>query len=118
MRVAGPAALVVAKAIKIQERVDADRRDRLSSKDAGDLLRLLRNVPADEVGRSLRGLTTERAELAPVVSDAVDWLGHQLDDRSPLSLLAIDDRAGVESSVQVTAAVRGLVGRMLEAYRA
>lgn len=51
VRVAGTAALVIAKAIKIQERVEADRRDRLSAKDAGDLLRLMRNAPADSTGR-------------------------------------------------------------------
>ncbi|MBO0981614.1 GSU2403 family nucleotidyltransferase fold protein [Microbacterium sp. SD291] len=117
VRVAGPAALVVAKAIKIQERVDADRRDRLSSKDAGDLLRLLRNVSAESIGRSLRDLTSQRAEILPIVTAALDWLDGQLAEGSPLSQLAIDDRAGVEDPTQVSVAMRTLTGRLLVAYR-
>jgi hypothetical protein len=117
VRVAGPAALVVAKSIKIQERVEDDRRDRLSSKDAGDLLRLLRNIPADDIGRSLRSLVTAHPSLLPVTTAAVDWLSAQLRDQSPLTRLAIDDRADVEDAAQVATAVRGLVGRMLDAYR-
>jgi len=117
-RVAGPAALLIAKAIKIQERVDADRRDRLSSKDAGDLLRLLRNISAESIGRSLQDLTSQRPEILPIVTAALDWLDGQLTESSPLSKLAIDDRAGVEDPAQVSVAMRTLTGRMLGAYRA
>lgn len=117
VRVAGPAALAIAKSIKIQERVQDNRRDRLSSKDAGDLLRLLRNVPADGVGRSLRDLVTAHPGLLPVTTAAVDWLSTQIREQSPLTRLAIDDRADVEDAAQVAAAVRTLVGRMLDAYR-
>ncbi|MEU9663468.1 hypothetical protein [Streptomyces chartreusis] len=51
--VAGPAALLVAKAIKLDERIrDAEKRpDRLNDKDAGDVYRIMTTVPADEVAR-------------------------------------------------------------------
>lgn len=77
MRVAGPASLVVAKAIKIQERVADRRADRVSSKDAGDLLRLLRNVAADTIGARLRVLTRDHAQAAPIVEAAIQWLDEQ-----------------------------------------
>ncbi|MEU7213930.1 hypothetical protein AB0B06_36765 [Streptomyces sp. NPDC044989] len=52
--VAGPTALLVAKAIKLDERIrDAEKRpDRLSSKDAGDIYRIMMTVPANEVARA------------------------------------------------------------------
>lgn len=117
VRVAGPAALVIAKAIKIQERVEGAREDRVTSKDAGDLLRLLRNVPAESIGASLGELEAMHPVVQPVVSAAVDWLDGQLTGRSPLIDLAVEDRTGIEAPAQVTAAVRQLARRMLDAYR-
>jgi len=72
VRVAGPGALLVAKTIKIGERVDQPGRSR--DKDALDLLRLLRAVRTQELVRRLEQLlgdptsenTTRRAlELFP-----------------------------------------------------
>jgi hypothetical protein len=56
--VAGPAALLVAKAIKIDERIrDARKRpDRLNNKDAGDVYRIMSTVPADEVAQTFGSL--------------------------------------------------------------
>jgi hypothetical protein len=42
LRVAGPAALLVAKAYKLADRLAGDRRDRVIAKDAVDAYRLLR----------------------------------------------------------------------------
>lgn len=117
VRVAGPAALVIAKSIKIQERAEGNREDRVTSKDAGDLLRLLRNVPAESIGASLRDLEATHRVVQPVVSAAVDWLDGQLTGRSPLIDLAVADRSGIEAPAQVTAAMRQLTRRMLDAYR-
>ncbi|MGW6360929.1 hypothetical protein ACWFR5_38615 [Streptomyces sp. NPDC055092] len=52
--VAGPAALLVAKSIKLDERIrDAAKRpDRLSNKDAGDVYRIMTTVPAPDVARA------------------------------------------------------------------
>ncbi|MFD6279027.1 hypothetical protein ACFWFI_26195 [Streptomyces sp. NPDC060209] len=57
--VAGPAALLVAKAYKLHERIiDAEkgRTSRLSAKDAGDVYRIMSNVPARQVGASFETL--------------------------------------------------------------
>jgi hypothetical protein len=69
--VAGPAALLVAKLHKIAERVD--RPDRLSNKDALDVLRLLRATPTEELASSL---TTLRADplAGPTTNVAMDLL--------------------------------------------
>ena len=53
VRVAGSAALLVAKVHKIADRTDTDR---LSDKDALDVLRLLRGTPTDELVRRYRSL--------------------------------------------------------------
>ncbi|WP_331719966.1 hypothetical protein [Streptomyces sp. NBC_00147] len=59
--VAGPAALLVAKAIKLDERIrGADKRpDRLSNKDAGDVYRIMTTVPADDVRRVFASLSDD-----------------------------------------------------------
>lgn len=51
VNVAGPAALLVAKAFKISDRLnDFDRRpDRLTDKDAGDVLRIMMTTPVRQV---------------------------------------------------------------------
>lgn len=55
--VAGPAALLVSKVIKISER--ADRPSRRSDKDALDVLRLLRAVPTAGIRRRMERLLTD-----------------------------------------------------------
>jgi len=69
--VAGPAALLVAKLHKIAER--ADHPDRLSDKDALDVLRLLRATPTEELARSLATLRSDPL-AGPTTNAAVDLL--------------------------------------------
>ena len=70
VHVAGPAALLVAKAIKISERVDGSR---LVDKDALDALRLLQAIPTAELATTISSLATH--EIAgPVTQDAVALL--------------------------------------------
>ncbi|MEV7228471.1 hypothetical protein AB0M79_15810 [Polymorphospora sp. NPDC051019] len=60
--VAGTAALLVAKAHKLHERltaVDARRLDRVKPKDASDVIRLMQSDPADHVGARLRTLAND-----------------------------------------------------------
>jgi hypothetical protein len=57
LRVAGPAALIVAKAHKILDRVDSN--DRLNDKDALDVYRLLRAVQTAELASRLTTLLTD-----------------------------------------------------------
>lgn len=48
IRVAGPAALLIAKAYKIHDRVAAPERDRLVDKDASDVIRLMMATDPDD----------------------------------------------------------------------
>ncbi|KES03424.1 hypothetical protein BU52_30775 [Streptomyces toyocaensis] len=59
--VAGPAALLVAKAIKIDERIKdaAKRPDRLSNKDAGDVYRIMTTALADDLAQRFAELSTD-----------------------------------------------------------
>lgn len=73
--VAGTAAMLVAKAHKLHDRVREGKAKphRLSRKDAGDVLRLMRADPAGDVGRRLAELADD--EMAgPSVRDGVQRL--------------------------------------------
>ncbi|MFJ4633603.1 hypothetical protein [Streptomyces sp. NPDC088847] len=61
--VAGPAALFIAKAYKLDDRISQaekqERNDRLSNKDAGDVYRIMTVVEAEEVAQTLRTLRND-----------------------------------------------------------
>jgi hypothetical protein len=65
-RVAGPAALLIAKAYKIHERAAQPGQSRLLNKDAGDVVRLMMAVDPEEVTQRLEVLaaTPRTAEVA------------------------------------------------------
>lgn len=86
--VAGPAALVVAKLIKIGERFDA--QDRVRDKDALDLFRLLQTVPTAQLATGLV-LQGEDATASDVTSDALVVLNH---------LFTTADGAGIEMTIR------------------
>jgi len=56
VRVAGPAALLVAKVHKIVDRVESGREDRLDDKDASDVLRLMQLFPPEHIAPVIKGL--------------------------------------------------------------
>ena len=68
LRVAGPAALLVAKAVKLGERLAQEdaRPDRVSAKDALDAFRLLQTASAEELvaGFSLHATVAEASEAS------------------------------------------------------
>ena len=66
VRVAGPAALLVAKVHKISERIENERRRK--DKDALDVLRILRAIGTAELRDGLRRL--QEAEVSARVADA------------------------------------------------
>jgi hypothetical protein len=69
-RVAGPAALMVAKLVKIDDRRETGRGN---DKDALDIVRLLRGVPTAELAERMRRL--EASQISSAVADrAVDLL--------------------------------------------
>lgn len=73
VRVAGPAALVVAKVYKLRDRLAEGKVDRIADKDAADVYRLMLSVPVgDFLLRLDRLLADETA--APVSREAVDLM--------------------------------------------
>jgi len=71
VRVAGPAALLVAKTHKINDRVRSGREDRLDDKDASDVVRLMQRCPSDRVGTVLGGLLQHPIAGAPTTEALV-----------------------------------------------
>ncbi|HEY5815440.1 MAG TPA: hypothetical protein VIS95_03770 [Solirubrobacterales bacterium] len=71
VRVAGPAALLVAKTHKIHDRVESAREDRLDDKDASDVLRLMQTCPPERVAATLRVLAAHPIAGGPTTT-AID----------------------------------------------
>jgi hypothetical protein len=71
VKVAGPAALLVAKTHKITDRVRSGREDRLVDKDASDILRLMQTVPAERIFLTLSGLRSHPIAGPPTI-EALD----------------------------------------------
>jgi len=71
--VAGPAALLVAKAYKLHDRLAATRADRLKDKDAADVLRLMQTTDPGKVGTTMKQLVAD--EMAgEVTATALEYL--------------------------------------------
>lgn len=56
-QVAGPAALLVAKAHKLHDRVESGKTDRLDDKDAADVVRIMQTTTAEEAGTTFMALS-------------------------------------------------------------
>lgn len=74
VEVAGAAALLVAKAHKLHDRLERDRIDRLVDKDAADVVRLMQSARVAEVAATMRVLMTDERAGA-VTASALDHLG-------------------------------------------
>jgi hypothetical protein len=74
VRVAGIAALLVAKAHKLNDRVESNRSDRLVDKDASDVVRLMQASSAETVAKTLAGLSKHPTAGPPTVL-AIQHLG-------------------------------------------
>jgi hypothetical protein len=73
VRVAGPAALVVAKVYKLRDRLVQGNADRIADKDAADVYRLMLTVPVSEILLRLRPMLADET-AGPVCRDAVDLM--------------------------------------------
>ena len=73
VEVAGVAALLVAKAHKIHDRVATGRVDRLSDKDAADVYRIMQTASPPEVVATLRALLVDPL-AGGVTEQALDYL--------------------------------------------
>lgn len=69
--VAGVAALLVSKVIKLQDRIDGGRPHRMNDKDAGDVLRLIRATPVTRMASQLRCLRDDPT-AGSVTREALD----------------------------------------------
>jgi hypothetical protein len=97
LKVAGPAALLVAKAIKVEERLaDADggKSIRLKEKDALDMFRLLQAIETEDLVHGIRRHFSDdqAGEVTMRGLRAIETYG--VDPRSPLPALAARAAAG------------------------
>lgn len=113
IRIAGPAALTVAKLVKLRERLGG-RPDRVLTKDAADVLRLMRHCDARAIGARIRRFPSEDSSCRKAVMDALDVL-RDSQTMSQLSMLAAGDLTDYEPRAQVATAFTTLAGRLLAA---
>ncbi len=73
VEVAGVAALIVAKAYKIRDRLDTGRTDRLSDKDAADIYRIMQTSRPAAVAETMRTLVDDPMS-AEVTVEALDLM--------------------------------------------
>lgn len=111
--VAGPAALLVAKLHKIDERQDT--ADRLGDKDALDVFRLLRAIPTEVLASRWRLLLADPISKAPADS-SVDKLAELFGTRSALGTqMVVRATAPLEDPDVVTASSIALAEDLLRA---
>ncbi|MDR1431528.1 MAG: hypothetical protein LBI99_05355, partial [Propionibacteriaceae bacterium] len=100
LRVANPAALIVAKTIKIAEREGDARRqpERLKAKDALDAFRLLQAIETDALAAGFRSHQAE-PEAARVSANAVEFLATEGTSRDGLMPRLATDAAFGDQTV-------------------
>ena len=97
-KVAGSAALFVAKAHKLHDRVASRRADRLDDKDAADVVRLMQTTNPDEVAITFIGLGDDEVAGIP----------------SKNALIYIEELFGRRGSTGIEMAARALRAAMPE----
>jgi len=107
--VAGPGALLVAKLIKISERLATPSR--LENKDALDVYRLLRDIPLAELATRLKRLR-EADVSAAVTADALGQLFAVPDGRGVR--MAVEATRGLEDAAGITVSCVALASDLLE----
>jgi len=120
IQVAGPAALLVAKAHKLGDRIaerEAGKKDRTQPKDAHDAFRLLKAVPPDAVPVGLELLLANDVS-ATVTQTAIELLRHHAaTPEAELCVLAGRAEEGVGDPALVSAQVHALIADALEGFR-
>lgn len=112
VEVAGLAAMLVAKAHKISDRLKDNKTDRLSDKDAADVYRVMQIASPRQLGDTLRRLRDDPM-AGPVTAEAIDLLRDQFGVRNGPAIamaqrslaLAIDPDQISAVSVALTAAI-------------
>lgn len=114
VNVAGAAALLVAKAYKISERVaSADARpDRLTNKDAGDVYRIMASVPVREVAASFATLIQD-PRVGATAMEGLQHLRNLFGGRAtPGVNLAVEAHAGDIPEDTVRAVAPAYIARL------
>lgn len=73
VRVAGPAALMVAKMHKLHDRIAEGHADRIADKDAADVYRMMQALAVDRFVAQLRSLLADATAERPTTA-ALDYL--------------------------------------------
>ena len=73
VRVAGPAALIIAKMYKLPDRLAEGKPDRLADKDAADVYRIMQTISVERCWRGSGPLLAD-PRPGPPSADAVDLL--------------------------------------------
>ena len=114
IRVAGSAALLVAKLHKIQDRAGTTRS---IDKDALDVLRLLRGTATDDLAGRMQRLLADR-NAAPATEVALDLLKSQFASRAGEGIMmAIRAVGGLENSAEIAASCELLASDLLGELR-
>lgn len=112
---AGPAALLVAKLLKIVDRAGAPSR--LEDKDALDVLRLLRATTTEDLASRPRRLGEEEVSR-PVTEQALRLLAELFArPEADGSQMAARATSGLEDAATITASCAALASELLEAVR-
>lgn len=116
LRVAGPAALLVSKVVKIQERLD--QPGRLKPKDGLDVLRLLRTADLGWLSARLRVLAADDM-AGEITRKAIDALrSHGMRRDGVVATLAARAVTGLEDPVTVNESTVILIEDLVQAYDA
>ena len=114
-KVAGSAALLVAKAHKLHDRVATGRADRLEDKDAADALRLMQSTNPDEIAAMLRRLGKDPVAGSPS-EDAIGYIEELFGQRGrPGIMMASRALRGALPEDRVTAISTSYVAALLGA---
>ena len=113
IHVAGPAALMVAKAIKIDER--REQPDRLRDKDALDVLRLLRAVSARDIAERMLRIEAD-ARATAVAQATIDLIPDLFGNSASLGCeMAVRATAGLEDPAEIAASLAALATDLVSA---
>ena len=114
VRVAGSAALLVAKLYKIRDRQETDRQ---TDKDAFDVLRLLRGTQTDDLARRYGALLGDPRSLE-VATQGRALLDEQFGRRAGVGIeMAIRSGGALVDPDEIAASARALAGDLLAALR-
>jgi hypothetical protein len=114
VRVAGPAALLIAKVHKISERHGTDRQ---SDKDALDVLRLLRGTETDDLAVRYRKVLAD-SRSAGAAKTGRDLLEAQFASRAGIGIgMAVRSAGALANADEIAASCEALAGDLLAALK-